>query len=331
MNTPTLDDLDKAILESLYMDARQGPEELAASVSADEARVRERLDALEDTGVLDDIVAVVDPFKVGRRTLSYHMINFERNYDLALEKGLNRFSDWDGTQLAMIVLGDYDVIARKLSKSGKDLDVFATNVLSDPDTGADAEYGPLMSQVYSIETFKVSQRIRWRGTDFTGEDQRDVDAVDLDDTQRGVVSALLEDGSLIDDIAGLATRAGAPRREVEDAITSLEDTDVILNYSLGLAPETVGLYRAFFAVSADRERFSDVVENVQEASSPLHVPYIVSGLGFNWADVAMELVFDSIEELDRITDELRELDGVSSSKTFLGTRVEYFDYAFPVA
>lgn len=330
MGQASLDDVDKQILESLYMDATLGASELAEELSIEEDTVHGRLDSLSDEGLIGDTVAVVDPYRVGSDTLSYHLINFQRNYDLAISEGINRFGEWDGAQLAMIVLGDYDVIARKISRNESQLDIFASNVLSDPDTPSDSSYGPLNSQVFNIETFKTSQRIRWRGTDFEEDEQRDIEHVELSDLHRDVANALLDDGTLIEDIAGLATRVSASVEDVEDAIQYLEETDCILNYSNELDPMETGWYRAFFSVSVERGRFDDVAESIQENTSPMHVPYVVSALGFSWADIAMELVFDSIEELDEITDRLRELDGVQSSKTFLGTRVEYFDYNFTV-
>jgi len=61
-----LDELAKAIIEQLQQDGRRSYAVIAASVGLSEAAVRQRVQRLTDSGVVQ-IVAVTDPLQVGFR------------------------------------------------------------------------------------------------------------------------------------------------------------------------------------------------------------------------------------------------------------------------
>ena len=61
---PALDDVAKAIIEQLQEDGRRSYAAIAASVGLSEAAVRQRVQRLVDSGVIQ-IVAVTDPMQVG--------------------------------------------------------------------------------------------------------------------------------------------------------------------------------------------------------------------------------------------------------------------------
>lgn len=60
----TIDDVSKAIIEQLQFDGRRSYAEIGKAVGLSEAAVRQRVQKLTDTGVLQ-IVAVTDPMQLG--------------------------------------------------------------------------------------------------------------------------------------------------------------------------------------------------------------------------------------------------------------------------
>ena len=64
VRTTTLDDVSKAIIEQLQFDGRRSYAEIGKVVGLSEAAVRQRVQKLTETGVLQ-IVAVTDPMQLG--------------------------------------------------------------------------------------------------------------------------------------------------------------------------------------------------------------------------------------------------------------------------
>jgi len=62
--TPALDDVSKAIIEQLQQDGRRPYAAIGKAVGLSEAAVRQRVQRLQDAGVMQ-IVAVTDPLQVG--------------------------------------------------------------------------------------------------------------------------------------------------------------------------------------------------------------------------------------------------------------------------
>ena len=59
-----LDDVSKAIIEQLQQDGRRSYAEIGKAVGLSEAAVRQRVQKLQDAGVMQ-VVAVTDPLKLG--------------------------------------------------------------------------------------------------------------------------------------------------------------------------------------------------------------------------------------------------------------------------
>src|SRR6478609_10575637 len=60
----TIDDVSKAIIEQLQVDGRKSYAEIGKAVGLSEAAVRQRVQRLTETGVMQ-IVAVTDPMQLG--------------------------------------------------------------------------------------------------------------------------------------------------------------------------------------------------------------------------------------------------------------------------
>lgn len=63
-SAPTLDPTSKAIIEQLQLDGRRSYAEIGKAVGLSEAAVRQRVQKLTDSGVMQ-IVAVTDPMRLG--------------------------------------------------------------------------------------------------------------------------------------------------------------------------------------------------------------------------------------------------------------------------
>lgn len=63
-SAPTLDSTSKAIIEQLQLDGRRSYAEIGKAVGLSEAAVRQRVQKLTDSGVMQ-IVAVTDPMRLG--------------------------------------------------------------------------------------------------------------------------------------------------------------------------------------------------------------------------------------------------------------------------
>src|ERR1700729_1851509 len=66
VTTPPLDDISKRIIEQLQADGRQSYAAIGKAVGLSEAAVRQRVQRLHESGIMQ-IVAVTDPLKLGFR------------------------------------------------------------------------------------------------------------------------------------------------------------------------------------------------------------------------------------------------------------------------
>lgn len=314
MGRINIDEIDRQIVSSLYTDCTRSWNEVASEVNADEEQVTERVDRLSDEGVINQFTAIPDPATLGFPIPSYHFMGLAQNYDTAIKKGMPYFQAFGGSELAMVVLGKYDLILRKLSESDARLNNFMNNLINDPD----------YPKYEKSETYRVTERIRWRGFDIPEPNRYEVDQYEMDDVERDTLKILRRNGRLRTKPDEIATRIDESPGDVMEAVQRLED-EVILGYSVDIDIERLGWNRAFLGLSSIRGEYEDVIESVCEFS-PLNVPYILSGSGFSWAAIAIELVFESLTELDELTDRIRTAGGARETRTLLSTKTLVDDH-----
>ena len=73
-----LDAIDRALLEVLQVDAKLTNLELAERVHLSPSACLRRVKALEESGVIAQYVALIDPKTVGRHGTSYTIVNLEK-------------------------------------------------------------------------------------------------------------------------------------------------------------------------------------------------------------------------------------------------------------
>ncbi len=113
---PVLDDLSKAIIEQLQEDGRRPYATIGKAVGLSEAAVRQRVQRLTDSGVMQ-IVAVTDPLQVGFSRQA--MIGIKTDGDLEhLADALAALPEVD---YVVITAGGFDVLAEVVCEDDEHL------------------------------------------------------------------------------------------------------------------------------------------------------------------------------------------------------------------
>jgi Lrp/AsnC family transcriptional regulator, regulator for asnA, asnC and gidA len=111
-----LDDLSKAIIEQLQQDGRRSYAAIGAAVGLSEAAVRQRVQRLIRTGIVQ-IVAVTDPTQVGFSRQAMIGIKAEGN----LEPIVAAISAMDEVDYVVITAGSFDILAEVVCEDDEHL------------------------------------------------------------------------------------------------------------------------------------------------------------------------------------------------------------------
>lgn len=124
-----LDAIDRAILNALQQNGRLSNVELAQQVHLSPSACLRRVKQLEDAGVIDGYVALVNPKAVGKQGTSYTIVNLERMTTQALEAFERAVLDCPDILDCFYVAGSNDYLIRFAYKDAEDLERFHTHVL----------------------------------------------------------------------------------------------------------------------------------------------------------------------------------------------------------
>jgi len=125
-----LDAIDRAILNQLQDDARLSNQELAQRIHLSPSACLRRVKALEDSGVLEQYVALVNPAAVGRHGTSFTIVNLEGTNNLllgAFEKAVRAQPE---VLDCFYVAGSNDYLIRFAYRDAQDLERFHSEVLA---------------------------------------------------------------------------------------------------------------------------------------------------------------------------------------------------------
>jgi Lrp/AsnC family leucine-responsive transcriptional regulator len=125
----SLDALDRALLRELQADGRVSNVELAQRVHLSPSACLRRVKQLEDGGVIDRYVALVNPMAVGQPGTSYTIINLERLTTPAIEAFERAVKDVPSILDCFYVAGTNDYLIRFTYNDAADLERFHTDVL----------------------------------------------------------------------------------------------------------------------------------------------------------------------------------------------------------
>ncbi len=120
MNTKTrsaqLDDVSKAIIEQLQEDGRRSYAEIGKAVGLSEAAVRQRVQKLTETGVMQ-VVAVTDPMQLG--FFRQAMIGLRCSGDTRAIA--DKLAAIDSVDYVVLTAGSFDIMAEVVCESDEDL------------------------------------------------------------------------------------------------------------------------------------------------------------------------------------------------------------------
>jgi Lrp/AsnC family transcriptional regulator for asnA, asnC and gidA len=111
-----LDDVSKAIIEQLQSDGRRSYAEIGKAVGLSEAAVRQRVQKLTDSGVMQ-VVAVTDPMQLGFYRQA--MIGLRVSGDTT--SVAEALSNLDAVDYVVLTAGSFDILAEIVCENDDDL------------------------------------------------------------------------------------------------------------------------------------------------------------------------------------------------------------------
>ncbi|MBC7591628.1 MAG: Lrp/AsnC family transcriptional regulator [Salinibacterium sp.] len=131
-----LDDVSKGIIEQLQADGRRSYAEIGKAVGLSEAAVRQRVQKLTDSGVMQ-VVAVTDPMQLGFYRQAMIGVRVSGDTTIVAEK----LSDLSAVDYVVLTAGSFDILAEVVCENDEDLiDLLNKQIRS-------------IDGVYSTETF----------------------------------------------------------------------------------------------------------------------------------------------------------------------------------
>jgi Lrp/AsnC family transcriptional regulator for asnA, asnC and gidA len=114
--SPALDDTSKAIIEQLQDDGRRSYAEIGKAVGLSEAAVRQRVQKLTDSGVMQ-IVAVTDPLQLGFYRQA--MIGLKVSGDTRIVA--DALASMPAVDYVVLTAGTFDILAEVVCEDDDDL------------------------------------------------------------------------------------------------------------------------------------------------------------------------------------------------------------------
>lgn len=124
-----LDAIDRAILAELQREGRLSNLELAQRVHLSPSACLRRVKALEDSGVIAQYVAMINPRAVGKHGVSFTIINLETMNTPQLEAFEQAVRDQPEVLDCFYVAGSNDYLIRFAYRDAEDLERFHSDVL----------------------------------------------------------------------------------------------------------------------------------------------------------------------------------------------------------
>ena len=124
------DAIDLRILEELQQDAKLSNVELASRVALSPSPCLVRVRALEQAGVIDKYVTLVNPLRVGLGVSVFIQISLERQIEAALENFQRAMQDLVEVMECYLMTGDSDYLLRVVVGDVQELENFIVTKLS---------------------------------------------------------------------------------------------------------------------------------------------------------------------------------------------------------
>jgi Lrp/AsnC family leucine-responsive transcriptional regulator len=124
-----LDAIDRLILTELQHDGRLSNQDLAQRVHLSPSACLRRVKTLEDSGVIDRYVALLNPKRVGRHGTSYTIVNLVSTQPQQLEAFEQAVRDTPEILDCFYVAGANDYLVRFVYRDAEDLERLHAEVL----------------------------------------------------------------------------------------------------------------------------------------------------------------------------------------------------------
>ncbi|MFK4825938.1 Lrp/AsnC family transcriptional regulator [Paenochrobactrum sp. BZR 588] len=125
-----LDETDKKILRVLQRDGRIANNDLAREVGLSPSPCLRRVKLLEEAGVIDRYVAVLNPAKVNKGLTFFTRIKLDKQDEKSLKHFADEIKKLPQVLECYFMLGDYDVIIRVVAADLEDYRRFQSESLS---------------------------------------------------------------------------------------------------------------------------------------------------------------------------------------------------------
>lgn len=290
----------------------------------------------------DGLYGIIDPRYVGYNYVSYMFI--EAKDKLTTGKAANR-SDFDDEEKALMksaILGEYDFVHRRADTAQYRHAHFTVNAKENDD----------LSFFQEIETYPVFSVGRWHGQDVNGQ-MTDINGPPSLSPIEGQIlldkmnQPNISDEELLNKIQKHASSdeytyfseehlnkisdGPGPRkddiRSIVDKIKS--EKNILIGESIQVdATSLSGIEEVIVGISVtERENNEDneddhlpnekIMNELMQKYDGWKLPYVMSGVGQNWADIILEMRIESVQEMNSIADSIRKVDGVKTTRTLI--------------
>ena len=125
-----LDDIDRRILRALQRDGRMANNDLAREVGLSPSPCLRRVKLLEEAGVIDRYVAVLNPAKIGRGQTFFTRIWLKQQDEDTIENFAAEVAKFPEVMECYLMLGDCDAMLRIVAAGIDDYRRFQSEHLS---------------------------------------------------------------------------------------------------------------------------------------------------------------------------------------------------------
>lgn len=125
-----LDDIDKRILRVLQRDGRTANNDLARQVGLSASPCLRRVKLLEDAGIIDRYVALLNPTKIEKGMTFFVRIKLDQQDEETMRNFAQEIQKLPQVLESYFILGDYDAMLRVVASDITEYRRFQTNNLN---------------------------------------------------------------------------------------------------------------------------------------------------------------------------------------------------------
>ena len=297
---------------------------------------------------------VVDPRRIGFDYLSYSFIESGEELPDISEEGKKIADDFQDTKLNNglllgITLGGFDMAHRRVEKQQHSHAEFAVESINSSS----------MNYIEGIETYPIWAIARWHGQNIPEQRMfNDVDFEYVSPLEAEILYELMQyPNDKPEDIAAriehrvensMKSKIKNPQNlpsplepEVSNKIDILWDNNVILGESIKVNVSESGHKHVLIGMDVGELSDEELVEEKEALDEELRrdplpnevimkkmkeefdntweMPYIVSGVGQDWADILVEFHIEDVQDMEDCAARLRQIPGINSTRTHLFT------------